>query len=250
MFLLSSQYKELPELDSRQEKRLSRTSSTNTQVNREPKDQKYYDFVQLIETIRCTLNEFKLDLLNLPIQGSEEKFNLIYKIAEQFKTFTDRLILFQKRQPEESKSDIEILLPDFFTVTETQINNSRIKFNPERDRLGKFFGTNKSSGFGAMVYEDKECYVGGWQDEKKHGQGVYIWKDGAVFIGEFDQNKLKQGSIMYANLESYQGNFEDNKRNGSGTYFYRPGSTKDPVLGLWKDGKLVPGRLFLDLDRN
>lgn len=36
-----------------------------------------------------------------------------------------------------------------------------------------------------MVYKSKDEYMGNWLDGKKHGKGIYIWRDNSMYIGEF-----------------------------------------------------------------
>ena len=56
-----------------------------------------------------------------------------------------------------------------------------------------------------MIYKKNEFYVGQWDNSNKHGNGVYIWDDGAVLTAEFIHNKIDKGCIMYANNDTYEG---------------------------------------------
>ena len=45
-----------------------------------------------------------------------------------------------------------------------------------------------------MTYPDGSKYIGGWKDEKRHGQGTYTFSDGEKYIGEFkDGNRHGRG---------------------------------------------------------
>ena len=36
-------------------------------------------------------------------------------------------------------------------------------------------------------------YVGGWKDDKQHGQGTITWLDGGKFVGKFKDNNVVDG---------------------------------------------------------
>ena len=41
----------------------------------------------------------------------------------------------------------------------------------------------------------EEKYVGYWQNDDKHGPGIYNWPDGEVYVGQWE-NGLKSGEGM------------------------------------------------------
>ncbi len=38
-------------------------------------------------------------------------------------------------------------------------------------------------GKGKLTYPDGSCYEGEFKEDKRHGQGKYIWVDGHSYIG-------------------------------------------------------------------
>ena len=43
-------------------------------------------------------------------------------------------------------------------------------------------------GWGISKSTDNEHYEGQWKDGLRHGFGMYIWKDGDIYIGEWNKN--------------------------------------------------------------
>ena len=50
-----------------------------------------------------------------------------------------------------------------------------------------------------MVYKNKNTYVGGWVDDKRHGHGVYTWAGtGEKYEGGWERGKkCGKGIRMY-----------------------------------------------------
>ena len=71
--------------------------------------------------------------------------------------------------------------------------------------------------FGTFTWADGEKYVGEWKDDKRHGQGTYIFGPNSEWAGD-----------------KYVGMFNDSKRNGQGTYTHTDGTVEE---GVWKDGE-------------
>ena len=68
-----------------------------------------------------------------------------------------------------------------------------------------------------------------------HGQGVYTYKNGVKYEGEFYNGKLHgYGVYTKPNGQVYEGQWENNKRNGMGTYVFTNGTK---WKGMWAENE-------------
>ena len=68
---------------------------------------------------------------------------------------------------------------------------------------------------------------------KKHGKGIYIWRDNSMYIGEFKNNKMDGYGVCYdchGNI-IYEGEWKNNLVHGKGTY-------------IWEEGKRYEGEFL------
>ena len=71
------------------------------------------------------------------------------------------------------------------------------------------------------------------KDGKKHGKGVYRYPDGAVYEGDYINDKRNGGGkYVYSDGDVYEGDWHDNMKNGRGKYVFSDG---DKYEGDWKD---------------
>ena len=84
--------------------------------------------------------------------------------------------------------------------------------------------------------DDEGSYKGGRKMGKMHGQGIYEWKNGDRFEGNFENGQINgYGRYSWTDGNVYQGDFKDGKQSGMGTAFY---ADKCNVYeGEWKNGK-------------
>lgn len=69
-----------------------------------------------------------------------------------------------------------------------------------------------------------------------HGRGVYIWKDGKKYDGEwFEGMRVGQGITIMSNGEKHDGAYKANEMNGSGWWRFSSGKVRP---GEWINGKL------------
>ncbi len=102
----------------------------------------------------------------------------------------------------------------------------------------------KAEGPGKMVwhYTDsgmrkQESYEGTVRAGLLHGQGIYLWADGARYEGGWKDGKLHgQGEIFYANGNGYRGAWQDDEMHGQGTFLFDDGDECD---GTWRRDRLV-----------
>ena len=68
-----------------------------------------------------------------------------------------------------------------------------------------------------------------------HGKGVYEWKDGRKYEGEyFMDEKHGHGKYFWHDGRIYDGNWANGKQHGEGIYILSDGNRK---LGVWEYGK-------------
>ena len=82
-----------------------------------------------------------------------------------------------------------------------------------------------------------------------HGHGVYTYKGGSKYVGDWINGKQEgQGRMEYVisgqeNPSVYIGEWKDGKRDGKGVYYYSNGNVYD---GSWKENlRHGIGRLVL-----
>jgi hypothetical protein len=64
---------------------------------------------------------------------------------------------------------------------------------------------------------------------KKHGQGVYRWANGRVYVGQWCDDQMHgEGEETWPNGSRYRGQFQANRRHGHGVF-------------TWPDGKKYTG---------
>ena len=70
-----------------------------------------------------------------------------------------------------------------------------------------------------------------------HSRGIYSWKDGRKYEGEYQYDK-KQGFGIYLWIDGrrYEGYWANGKQHGKGKYIQVDNSFK---LGVWDDGKRI-----------
>ena len=99
------------------------------------------------------------------------------------------------------------------------------------------FKDNKREGYGKLIYEDGEYYIGEWLNDKKHGNGIEYYKNGNIkYDGNFVDNKFEgKGKFINENGEYYIGEWLNNNPHGKGKLYYKNGSIK--YAGEFVDGE-------------
>ena len=112
---------------------------------------------------------------------------------------------------------------------------------------GETDDTNKPEGYGKMIYETIEYGVdfqkGYWKDGKLNGEGMEVFRDGRVYIGNFIDGKISFGSETWQQHGIvYNGGFRDYKYNGeNGVLSIVKDDFKITQEGLFKSDLLVDG---------
>jgi len=104
------------------------------------------------------------------------------------------------------------------------------------------YQNNKRNGQGTFIFGPNsewagDKYIGEYKDNKKHGLGKYFYLEGDKYEGEFKEGYYHgQGIYTYPDGEKYEGEYKNNKRNGQGKYTYANGKVEE---GIWKNDKFL-----------
>ncbi|XP_069328355.1 radial spoke head 1 homolog isoform X2 [Eulemur rufifrons] len=89
---------------------------------------------------------------------------------------------------------------------------------------------------GVYRFKNGARYIGEYVKNKKHGQGTFIYPDGSRYEGEWaDDQKHGHGVYYYVNNDTYTGEWFAHQRHGQGTYFYAETGSK--YVGTWVNGQ-------------
>lgn len=98
------------------------------------------------------------------------------------------------------------------------------------------------NGYGKYVFRKfkgksrNACYMGHYENNKKNGQGTFLYPDGAKYEGSWrDDLRHGFGSYFYTNGDLYRGEWEYDRRHGQGTYTYAASGMS--YEGQWFEGK-------------
>ncbi|CEM31914.1 unnamed protein product [Vitrella brassicaformis CCMP3155] len=96
---------------------------------------------------------------------------------------------------------------------------------------------NRRHGYGVNLYRNNTKYEGQWQCNKRHGEGVLWRKKGKetewrkVYTGGWQYDlRHGRGTQLYSNGDRYEGEWADNRRQGRGTMWYADGTVYE---GEW-----------------
>uniref|UniRef100_A0A671E112 Radial spoke head 1 homolog n=1 Tax=Rhinolophus ferrumequinum TaxID=59479 RepID=A0A671E112_RHIFE len=89
---------------------------------------------------------------------------------------------------------------------------------------------------GIYKFKNGARYIGEYVKNKKHGQGTFIYPDGSRYEGEW-ANDLRHGHgvYYYVNNDTYTGEWLAHQRHGQGTYVYAETGSK--YVGTWVNGQ-------------
>ena len=89
-----------------------------------------------------------------------------------------------------------------------------------------FWENGRRHGEGLFTYKNGDVYSGWWKFGDKEGYGTYEFKDTQMkMIGDWEKGQLKNGRWTYPNGVYWQGAFENNKPRGEGTWFFKNGNS-------------------------
>ena len=93
--------------------------------------------------------------------------------------------------------------------------------------------TQKRSGKGVYYYKVGDLYFGNWNDNVLV-DGTYLFKNGQSFSGNVRGGKQGKGIYRYINGNVYKGEWKDDLKNGKGEMLYPSGARYE---GDWVKGK-------------
>ena len=98
------------------------------------------------------------------------------------------------------------------------------------NNVGEYHGyweNNRRHGEGVFTYKNGDVYSGWWKYGDKTGFGTYLFKEtGMKMCGEWVKGQLSKGQWIYPNGLYFEGNFKNNKPEGAGTWFFKNGNTQ------------------------
>ena len=88
------------------------------------------------------------------------------------------------------------------------------------------FKNDKREGNGKYIWENGEYYIGQWLNGNKHGMGIIYYKDGNIkYEGDFvNGNAEGNGKYIYENGNYYIGQWLNDKFHGKGIKYYKNGN--------------------------
>jgi hypothetical protein len=98
---------------------------------------------------------------------------------------------------------------------------------------GVFKSGKKSCG--VNYYKSGAIYKGNFEENKKHGEGLYLYKNQDTFQGIYKQDNKFFGLYKYKNGNVYEGYFKNEKPEGHGTLTSANGVKIDCI---WKNGEI------------
>ena len=106
---------------------------------------------------------------------------------------------------------------------ENQSDNSKLS------KIDEYTNDNKSQ----ILFSDSgnkisiinklgETYEGELSNSKKHGNGIFRFKNADKYIGQWKEDKRTgKGVLFYTNGDKYEGDWKDDKIDGKGICFYK-----------------------------
>ncbi len=94
----------------------------------------------------------------------------------------------------------------------------RTKLFPDGSKLIGNVRNDKFNGYATMLWENGDVYMGDWQDDQRHGFGIYRNKDGSMeYIGQFAYGvRSGWGLLRTKNGDEYVGQWKNGKMHGVG----------------------------------
>ena len=145
------------------------------------------------------------------------------KNVEEIKHNLSDIVIMMNRIINENKKNLELINSEITKLRAKTYNISSDKNKKIEFENGVFIGNvinSKKEGKGIFYYKEGHIYDGEWENDKKHGRGILYINSGEIYEGEFKEGLFDGfGIFNYSGGEKYIGEFKDNKRNGYGMKF-------------------------------
>jgi hypothetical protein len=67
-----------------------------------------------------------------------------------------------------------------------------------------------------FTWVNGNVYSGEYENDKRHGQGIFKYTNGDSYQGVFKHGDMHRGTFTWSNGDTYEGEFKDNAPNGEG----------------------------------
>mmetsp|Transcript_25195 Transcript_25195/g.83174 ORF Transcript_25195/g.83174 Transcript_25195/m.83174 type:complete len:129 (+) Transcript_25195:336-722(+) len=102
-----------------------------------------------------------------------------------------------------------------------------------REDMQSGFGTHWTNVQGKLILQ----YRGSFWQGRRHGHGIFAYKDGGKYDGEWQNGKRHgEGRMNYTDGTVYEGMWENGKRHGAGTLFLANGDVYQVSQGGQREG--------------
>lgn len=89
-------------------------------------------------------------------------------------------------------------------------------------------GSESKEGQGTLRDANGAVYSGNWKNNKRNGQGKQVFKDGTWYSGNWKDDKIEgYGEYHYTNGDYYKGHFKSGNPNGEGAMYNADGSIRE-----------------------
>lgn len=87
-------------------------------------------------------------------------------------------------------------------------------------------------------------YEGRWDKDRKHGDGMAVFKDGSTFNGSFKKDFMDgSGKFDWAIGHSFEGQWKESQMDGQGSFTHMNGRT---LSGLFKRNYFLQDKCFIN----
>lgn len=194
--------------------------------------------VEVAVEIEAAYKEFKKVMTDVTMQLDK---SIQSEYEKSFGDLLDEIFysesLSRKKSEMKEKSETERILQLYKgnRYYSSKFSGGYYNFFPKGENIyiGEVNFLGKKEGYGKMYYVNKDVYEGIWKNDKPEGKGLYLWKDGGKYLGDFRQGQMHgYGKRLYSSGSFYEGEFSNGKRSGKGKMVFKNGDEYD---GEWND---------------
>ena len=122
-----------------------------------------------------------------------------------------------------------IIQKDDVQTSNVKTKHDNIDYGNGESYVGEL-SNGKRDGKGTFVCE-KFTFTGEWKDDKMHGKGEIVYKNGEKYVGEWrDNQKYGQGTYYFKNNDIFEANYLNDKNELSGKMIFSDGIYQDCIL--------------------